>query len=51
MEDYEFRSGFNEKWSAIVKRITRLLSENSRLSVTEMAKQLGVSRKTVENQD
>ncbi len=49
MEDYEFRSGFNEKWSAIVKRITRLLSENSRLSVTEMAKQLGVSRKTVEN--
>jgi DNA-binding Lrp family transcriptional regulator len=49
MEDYEFRSEFNEKWSVVVKRMIRLLSENSRISVTEMAKSLGVSRKTVED--
>ncbi len=49
MEDYEFHSSFNEKWSAVVKRMVRMLSENSRVSVTEMSKQLGVSRRTVED--
>jgi DNA-binding Lrp family transcriptional regulator len=49
MEDYDFRSAFNEKYSINVKKIIRMLSENSRVSITEMARQLGVSRKTVEN--
>ena len=48
MENYDFRSEFNEKWSPFVKRIVRMLSENSRMSITEMAKRLGVSRRTVE---
>jgi DNA-binding Lrp family transcriptional regulator len=49
MEDFEFDSKFNEKYSMLVKRMTRLLSENSRISVTQMAKTLGVSRQTVKN--
>ena len=48
MEDYDFKSVFNEKWSPFVKKIIRMLSENSRISITEMAKILGVSRRTVE---
>jgi DNA-binding Lrp family transcriptional regulator len=49
MEDYAFKSDFNEKQSVMVRRIVRLLSENSRISVTEMARLLGVSRRTVED--
>lgn len=49
MEEYAFKSNFNEKQSVIVRKIVRLLSENSRISVTEMARLLGVSRRTVEN--
>lgn len=48
MEDYEFHSTFNERWNPLLKRIVRLLSEDARISVTSMAKQLGVSRKTAE---
>lgn len=48
MEDYDFHSAFNERWSPFLKRIVRLLSDNSRMSVTSMAKRLGVSRMTVE---
>ncbi len=48
MEDYDFHSAFNERWSPLLKRIVRLLSEDARMSVTGMAKRLGVSRKTVE---
>ncbi|MGI0141953.1 MAG: winged helix-turn-helix transcriptional regulator [Candidatus Micrarchaeales archaeon] len=47
MADYEFRSEFNEKWSPLAKSMIRLLSENSRMSITEMAKHLDTSRKTV----
>lgn len=48
MEDYEFESSFNNKYSALTKRIIRLLSEDSRMSITALANGLGVSRKSVE---
>jgi DNA-binding Lrp family transcriptional regulator len=47
MENFDFSSEFNEKWSALAKRMLRLLSEDSRMSITEMAKRLAVSRNTV----
>ncbi|MDE1850857.1 MAG: AsnC family transcriptional regulator [Candidatus Micrarchaeota archaeon] len=47
MVDYEFRSEFNEKWSPLLKKMIRLLSEDSRMSITKMTQHLGVSRKTV----
>ncbi len=48
MVDYDFKSEFNERWSPLVKNIMRLLSENSRISVTEISKRLGVARKTID---
>lgn len=47
MEEYSFRSEFNEKWSPLVRKIINLLSQDSRMSLAEMSKQLGVSRRTV----
>ncbi|MDE1856166.1 MAG: Lrp/AsnC family transcriptional regulator [Candidatus Micrarchaeota archaeon] len=47
MVEYEFASEFNERWSPLAKRMLRLLSEDSRMSITELASKLGVSRKTV----
>ncbi len=49
MESYEFQSKFNEVSNIMLRKVTRMLSQDSRMSVTEMAKQLNVSRKTVEN--
>lgn len=46
MEDYRFKSEFNEKWSVPTRRITRMLSENARISVSELAKELNLSRRT-----
>ena len=48
MEDeYTVESRFNKRYSIISRKIVRLLSENARLSVAEMAKQIGVSRPTI----
>ncbi len=45
--DYEFHSSFNDAYTAVTRRIVRKLSENSRASVSEISKSVGVSRKTV----
>ena len=43
----DFHSAFNEKWGGLTREIICLLCEDSRMSVTEIAGRLGVSRKTV----
>ncbi|MDE1869215.1 MAG: AsnC family transcriptional regulator [Candidatus Micrarchaeota archaeon] len=47
MPSEAFTSRFNERYGVMSRRIVRMLSENSRISLTEMAKRLGVSRRTV----
>lgn len=50
MEDYTGLKGeFNEKYSLLTRKIFRILSEDSRTSVTSIAKTLNVSRKTVKD--
>lgn len=44
---YEFHSDFNDRYSIDTRRILRILSENSRASIAEIAKYARVSRKTV----
>ncbi len=44
---YEFESLFNQKYSNITKKIMRMLSENARVTDTEMAKKLGITRQAV----
>ena len=43
--EIEFESEFNKKYSPLTNRILGLLSENSRISVTDAANILGISRK------
>lgn len=45
--EYEFKSAFNERYSLLSRRILRMLSENSRITTSEMAEQLGISRQAV----
>jgi DNA-binding Lrp family transcriptional regulator len=45
--DFEFKSDFNSNYSLITRRMLRLLSENARISISEMSKQLGISRESV----
>ena len=45
--EYEFESKFNERYSLVARKIIRMLSENSRISNTEIAKKLGVTRQAV----
>jgi len=47
--DVEFRSDFNEKYSLVTRKMLRILSEKSRISISELAKVLGVSRLTARN--
>lgn len=47
MGAYKIKSQFNTEYSLPTRRIVRMLSENARLSVTEIAKRLGISRPTV----
>ena len=49
--DYEYRteSAFNKRYNLLTRKIVRLLSENSRISVSEIAKRLLVSRPTVQD--
>jgi Lrp/AsnC family leucine-responsive transcriptional regulator len=49
MNDYEVISKFNKKYNLVTRKIVRLLSENSRLSVAEISKRLNVSRPTVKD--
>ena len=46
MKELDLESKFNKKYSIVTRRILRLLSNNSRISITEMAKELGLSRRT-----
>ncbi len=46
-EEHLFRSEFNERYSVLVRRVVRILSADSRRSVSEMSRELGVSRHTV----
>jgi DNA-binding Lrp family transcriptional regulator len=47
--EYEYHSRFNDDYTLPTRRIVRILSENSRTSLTKIAEQLGVSRRTVQN--
>lgn len=47
--EYEFRSEFNERYSLVTRKMLRALSENSRVSVSDLARMLDVSRITVRN--
>lgn len=44
---YEFQSRFNEQYGLISRKIIRMLSENSRVPLSEIAKTLGISRQAV----
>ncbi len=45
--NYEFHSTFNDNYSVPTRRIMRMLSENSRTSLTKLASELKLSRRTV----
>ncbi|MGC8648085.1 MAG: winged helix-turn-helix transcriptional regulator, partial [Candidatus Micrarchaeia archaeon] len=45
--DYHVRSSFNYVRNPLLKKVTRMLSENSRANISEISSKLGVSRKTV----
>ena len=47
--DYDFHSGFNDEYSIPTRRIIRILSEDSRTSITKIASDLGLSRQTVKS--
>jgi len=47
--DYEFSSAFNERCNLVTRKIARLLSENSRASVSDISKTTGISRKTAKD--
>ncbi len=46
---FEFRSSFNEKWSPETRQLVRILANDSRISVSDLAKKLQVSRKTAKD--
>lgn len=45
-EDPNFKSEFNERYSLVSRKLLRALSEDSRRSISDLSKQLGLSRKT-----
>ena len=45
--DYEFHSEFNDHYATPTKRIVRMLSENSRISISEIAERTALSRRTI----
>lgn len=47
MEDFDIESKFNKKYGVITRKILRMLSDDSRISITKMAKKLNLSRRTV----
>ncbi len=44
---YQLHSEFNDKYGTITRKIVRMLSENSRISISDLAKNTGLSRRTV----
>ncbi|MDE1824030.1 MAG: Lrp/AsnC family transcriptional regulator [Candidatus Micrarchaeota archaeon] len=44
---YDFKSSFNDRYNLVTRRILRMLSENSRASVSSMSLALKISRKSV----
>lgn len=48
-EDYQIESKFNRNYSIVSRKIMRLLSEDSRVSVAEIAKKIALSRPTVKS--
>ncbi len=44
--DYEFHSAFNDTYDIQVRKIIRFLSEDARISVSDLSKKVGVSRVT-----
>lgn len=45
--EYEFPSEFNEKYSLVSRKIVRMLSEDSRTSISDMAKNIKMSRQSI----
>lgn len=45
--DYAFESRFNKEYGLVMRKIVRILSYNSRATVSEIAKELKMSRSTV----
>ena len=45
-EEYKIQSNFNKDYSIVSRKITRLLSENARMPVMEIAAKTGISRPT-----
>ncbi len=45
--DYQFHSEFNGAYTGVTRKILRLLSENARISISDIAKETGLSRRTV----
>lgn len=43
--EFDIESDFNKRYGLVTRQILRLLSENSRISVTEIAKRLKISRR------
>lgn len=46
MDEQEFSSDFNQRYSLVAKRILKHVSKNSRAKITEIAKDLNISRRT-----
>ena len=46
MEGHNFKSEFNERYGLACRKIIRMLSENSRCSISEMADALNISRRS-----
>lgn len=44
---YDFESKYDENFSLLTRKLVRLISEDSRVSILELSKKLGVSRRTV----
>ncbi len=45
--ELDLRSEFNERYNLVTRKMVRLLSENSRASISEISKAVSMSRKTV----
>ena len=43
-DEYEVESSFNKKYNLLTRKIVRLLSENSRMSIAKIAKRLVESK-------
>jgi len=44
---YEFKSEFNDRYNLVTRKLVRMLSQDARISTSNLSKALGISRKTV----